>query len=116
MLNKVFHHITDTHVAHHLFSTMPHYHAMEATKAIKPVLGAKSHKHINWDAISSMATFPLQASTTWWTRRRLASRALRRRCGRHSSTASALRCDASSHLISDRFVEDFGGVLWFKFK
>lgn len=38
-LNKVFHNITDTHVAHHLFSTMPHYHAMEATKAIKPVLG-----------------------------------------------------------------------------
>lgn len=39
ILNKVFHHITDTHVAHHLFSTMPHYNAMEATKAIKPVLG-----------------------------------------------------------------------------
>ncbi|KAJ6362051.1 hypothetical protein OIU78_002453 [Salix suchowensis] len=39
ILNKVFHNITDTHVAHHLFSMMPHYHAMEATKAIKPVLG-----------------------------------------------------------------------------
>ncbi|KAI4371263.1 hypothetical protein MLD38_019524 [Melastoma candidum] len=39
ILNKVLHNITDTHVAHHLFSTMPHYHAMEATKAIKPVLG-----------------------------------------------------------------------------
>ncbi|KAK4706449.1 hypothetical protein R3W88_033985 [Solanum pinnatisectum] len=39
ILNKVFHNITDTHVAHHLFSTMPHYHAMEATKAIKPILG-----------------------------------------------------------------------------
>ncbi|KAK9156632.1 hypothetical protein Scep_003206 [Stephania cephalantha] len=39
VLNKVFHHITDTHVAHHLFSTMPHYNAMEATKAIKPILG-----------------------------------------------------------------------------
>ncbi|KAK2991656.1 hypothetical protein RJ640_023797 [Escallonia rubra] len=38
VLNKVFHNITDTHVAHHLFSTMPHYHAMEATKAIKPIL------------------------------------------------------------------------------
>ncbi|PIA26232.1 hypothetical protein AQUCO_09500003v1 [Aquilegia coerulea] len=38
ILNKVFHNITDTHVAHHLFSNMPHYHAMEATKAIKPVL------------------------------------------------------------------------------
>ncbi|XP_073269899.1 delta(12)-acyl-lipid-desaturase-like [Primulina huaijiensis] len=38
VLNKIFHNITDTHVAHHLFSTMPHYHAMEATKAIKPIL------------------------------------------------------------------------------
>lgn len=38
-LNGVFHNITDTHVAHHLFSTMPHYHAMEATAAIRPVLG-----------------------------------------------------------------------------
>lgn len=39
VLNMVFHNITDTHVAHHLFSTMPHYYALEATKAIKPVLG-----------------------------------------------------------------------------
>lgn len=39
VLNKVFHNITDTHVVHHLFSTMPHYNAMEATKAVKPLLG-----------------------------------------------------------------------------
>ncbi|KAG2499234.1 hypothetical protein HYH03_002813 [Edaphochlamys debaryana] len=39
ILNKVFHNITDTHVAHHLFSYMPHYHAMEATQHIKKVLG-----------------------------------------------------------------------------
>ncbi|KAJ6392746.1 hypothetical protein OIU77_022267 [Salix suchowensis] len=39
ILNKVFHNITDTHVAHHLVATVPHYHAMEATEAIKPVLG-----------------------------------------------------------------------------
>eukprot|EP00899_Mesostigma_viride_P000822 jgi/Mesvir1/10740/Mv13812-RA.1 len=39
ILNIVFHHIGDTHVAHHLFSTMPHYHALEATEAIKKVLG-----------------------------------------------------------------------------
>ncbi|RLM94208.1 fatty acid desaturase DES2 [Panicum miliaceum] len=39
ILSRVFHNITDAHVAHHLFSTMPHYHAMEATKAIKPILG-----------------------------------------------------------------------------
>ncbi|XP_076897431.1 acyl-lipid (9+3)-(E)-desaturase-like [Bidens hawaiensis] len=39
VLNKVFHHITDTHVVHHLFSTMPHYNAMEAKKAVAPLLG-----------------------------------------------------------------------------
>ncbi|XBH64037.1 hypothetical protein VPH35_117889 [Triticum aestivum] len=39
VLNRVFHNTTDTHVAHHLFSSIPHYHAMEATKAIKPILG-----------------------------------------------------------------------------
>ena len=27
LLDVVFHHIADTHVCHHLFSTMPHYHA-----------------------------------------------------------------------------------------
>lgn len=29
-LDYFFHHIADTHVAHHLFSNMPHYHAEEA--------------------------------------------------------------------------------------
>lgn len=27
LLDIVFHHIADTHVCHHLFSAMPHYHA-----------------------------------------------------------------------------------------
>ncbi|KIZ00153.1 omega-6 fatty acid desaturase (delta-12desaturase) [Monoraphidium neglectum] len=40
ILDHFFHHIADTHVAHHLFSTMPHYHAEEATKALRPILGA----------------------------------------------------------------------------
>ncbi|KAK9687697.1 Fatty acid oxidation complex subunit alpha [Basidiobolus ranarum] len=39
ILNAAFHHIADTHIAHHLFSQMPHYHAEEATEAIKKVLG-----------------------------------------------------------------------------
>ncbi|KAF4380612.1 hypothetical protein F8388_009746 [Cannabis sativa] len=39
ILNRVFHHLTDAHVAHHLFATIPHYHANEATRAIKPLLG-----------------------------------------------------------------------------
>jgi len=39
LLNTLHHHIADTHVAHHLFSQMPHYHAQEATEALKPILG-----------------------------------------------------------------------------
>lgn len=33
--NYVFHHIGDTHVAHHIFHEMPFYHAVEATAALK---------------------------------------------------------------------------------
>jgi len=44
LLNKFHHHIADTHVVHHLFSNMPHYHAQEATKAVIPLLG-KYYRH-----------------------------------------------------------------------
>ena len=39
LFDKTLHHITDTHVCHHLFSTMPFYNAQEATPYIKEVLG-----------------------------------------------------------------------------
>lgn len=39
LLNTLHHHIADTHVCHHLFSQLPHYHAEEATKVITPLLG-----------------------------------------------------------------------------
>ena len=38
-LDILHHHIADTHVCHHLFSTLPHYHAEEATRHLRPVLG-----------------------------------------------------------------------------
>lgn len=38
ILNYLFHHINDTHVAHHLFSLIPHYHAEEVTECIKPII------------------------------------------------------------------------------
>ncbi|KAH8554691.1 delta-12-fatty acid desaturase [Umbelopsis sp. PMI_123] len=34
------HHIADSHVAHHFFSTMPHYNAVKATHYIKKALGS----------------------------------------------------------------------------
>jgi len=39
IFNHIFHHITDSHVCHHLFSTMPHYNAVEATRYLKKFLG-----------------------------------------------------------------------------
>jgi len=39
LFNMLHHHIGDTHVVHHLYSNMPHYHAEEATVAVRPVLG-----------------------------------------------------------------------------
>lgn len=33
------HHDIGTHVVHHLFPQIPHYHLVEATEAVKPVLG-----------------------------------------------------------------------------
>ena len=39
IMDHTFHHITDTHVCHHIFSKMPFYHAQEATEAFKKVLG-----------------------------------------------------------------------------
>ena len=37
IFNKV-HHDIGTHVLHHLFPQMPHYHLEEATEAVKPVM------------------------------------------------------------------------------
>jgi len=39
ILNYFFHHLGDAHVIHHYFPKLPHYHAVEATKYIKKVLG-----------------------------------------------------------------------------
>lgn len=39
VIDHTIHHIADTHVAHHIFSKMPFYHAQEATEILKEVLG-----------------------------------------------------------------------------
>ncbi|CAM9189398.1 unnamed protein product [Discosporangium mesarthrocarpum] len=39
VIDHVIHHISDTHVCHHIFSKMPFYHAQEATEHIRKFLG-----------------------------------------------------------------------------
>lgn len=57
IIDYFHHHIADTHVAHHFFSTMPHYHAQEATHYIKKVLGKHYH--------SDMTPIPLALWKVW---------------------------------------------------
>ena len=38
-LDSMMHHITDAHLTHHVFSTMPFYHAKEVTPIVKKLLG-----------------------------------------------------------------------------
>jgi omega-6 fatty acid desaturase (delta-12 desaturase) len=45
ILNYFFHHIADSHVAHHLFSTMPHYNAIQATPYIQRILRGTPYYH-----------------------------------------------------------------------
>lgn len=78
VMNTLHHHIGDTHVAHHLFSRMPHYHAQEATEALKKVLG---EYYVTDDVAPGLRGI---AQALWKT---------------------TTFC---------RFVEDTGGVLWFK--
>ncbi|KAI8582309.1 hypothetical protein K450DRAFT_228362 [Umbelopsis ramanniana AG] len=52
------HHIADSHVAHHFFSTMPHYNAVKATRYIKKALG--SHYHHD-DTFIPVAAFRAQS-------------------------------------------------------
>ncbi|KAI1326234.1 fatty acid desaturase-domain-containing protein [Xylariaceae sp. FL0255] len=53
ILRHMTHHIIDRHVIHHLFPRIPHYHAEDATEAIKPLLGKHYHtdKTSYWGAL-----------------------------------------------------------------
>ena len=50
---QLFHGIIETHVLHHYVSTIPFYHADEATEAIKPVMG----KHYRADVVDGPIGF-----------------------------------------------------------
>jgi acyl-lipid omega-3 desaturase len=48
-----FHHDIGTHVVHHLFPAIPHYHLREANAAVKPFLG-QLHKMESTDPLSQL--------------------------------------------------------------
>jgi len=72
ILDHTFHHISDTHVCHHLFSKMPFYHAQEATECIKKVVGPyymKDNTPIGralWRAWSSCQYVDNEGDTVWY--------------------------------------------------
>ncbi|KAI9184009.1 hypothetical protein H9P43_003062 [Blastocladiella emersonii ATCC 22665] len=47
ILNYFFHNIADSHVAHHIFSQMPHYNAVKATEIIRNVLKGTPYYNID---------------------------------------------------------------------
>lgn len=54
--NWLTHRIGDCHVVHHLFPTIPHYHAKEATDSIKPLLGAHYLSSQRWVIVAFWRT------------------------------------------------------------
>ena len=52
----LWHNANETHVLHHHIGTIPHYHAVQATEAIKPIMGVHYHRNTS-GMVGIMDTF-----------------------------------------------------------
>lgn len=62
----LFHGIIETHVLHHYVSTIPFYHADEATEAIKPVMGRHYRANVEGGALGFLKSLWISARWCQW--------------------------------------------------
>ena len=60
---QLFHGIIETHVLHHYISTIPFYHADEASEAIKPVMGGHYRSNVEGGPLGYLKA--LWSSARW---------------------------------------------------
>ncbi|KAB8339218.1 hypothetical protein FH972_022152 [Carpinus fangiana] len=65
----LFHDIIETHVLHHYISTIPFYHAEEATAAIKPVMGSHYRADTRGGALGFLSAFWRTGRMCQWVER-----------------------------------------------
>jgi omega-6 fatty acid desaturase (delta-12 desaturase) len=63
---QIFHGIIETHVLHHYISTIPFYHADEATEAIKPVMGKHYRADVENGSLGFLAAIYKTARWCQW--------------------------------------------------
>ncbi|KAF2715954.1 putative Delta(12) fatty acid desaturase [Polychaeton citri CBS 116435] len=62
----IFHGIIETHVLHHYISTIPFYHADEATEAIKPIMGQHYRSDTQGGPVGFIKALWKSAKTCQW--------------------------------------------------
>lgn len=62
----LFHGIIETHVLHHYVSTIPFYHADEATEAIKPIMGKHYRASDQRGSMGFLRSLWINARTCQW--------------------------------------------------
>ncbi|KAK4580446.1 hypothetical protein LTR86_000649 [Recurvomyces mirabilis] len=63
---QIFHGIIETHVLHHYVSTIPFYHADEATEAIKPIMGQHYRADVEGGSVGFLKSIYKSARWCQW--------------------------------------------------